>query len=255
LTTLAAASLVTGCLSTGVRDRDRDRDSDREEEDARPREVQGTVEHIDPVNHRIDVAQGERADRGDLGRRDERRGNLAIYYDPDTVLEHADRHFRPQDLRRGDSIRAEVEPTAAGLIVQRIEVLSGEPGGLPPEVAPEVPPAPETREAPEYREAPPPREVPEYREDARRDPLRGIVRYVDLSAHTVEIETPPSDNRRSGRVRVEYDADTAVEFQGRHFSPEDLQLGDRVEVDLRQHGGPPLARQIVIVSGEPTERH
>jgi len=253
LTLLAAASLVTGCFSTGVRYRDAD--SDREDEDSRPREVEGIVQHIDPLNHRIDVAQGERIDRGDRDdrgdRRDrgERRGDLALYYDAGTRLEHEARHFRPQDLRRGDHIRAEVQPTAAGLIVQRIEVLSDDRG----ERAPEVEETPEM--APEAPMAPEPREAPELRDDSRRDTLRGIVRYVDTSARTVEIETPPSDHGRSGLVRVQYDADTAVEFQGKRYNPENLQLGDRVEIAFRDHGGETLARRIVIVVGEQTEGH
>jgi hypothetical protein len=246
LTALAAASLMAGCLSTGVRDRNRD--SDREEDDARPREVQGIVERIDPVNHRIDIASDERIDRGDLGRRGERRGYLSIYYDAGTLLEPEAGHFRPQDLRRGDSIRAAVQSTAAGLIVQRIEVLSEERGGP-------APPAPDVAETPEVPAAPEPREAPEYPDDSRRDRLRGTVRYVDTGARTVEIETPPSDDRRSGLVRVQYDEETAVEFQGKRYSPENLQLGDRVEIALRGHGGQALARQIVILSGEPAEGH
>jgi hypothetical protein len=238
LTPLAAAVLLAGCFSAGVqtRNRDRDRDSDRDEvEDSRPREVRGIVEGIDPVNHRIDIGEGE--------------GIHAIYYDSFTRLEHETRHFRPQDLRRGDRIRAEVQPTAAGLIVQQIEVLSAGREGTGPEVLE----SPEAREAPERREAPETREI---RDDSRpEESLRGVVRYVDLSASSVEIETPPAEHGRPGRVRVRYDADTAVEFQGKPFSPENLQLGDRVEIALRGHGGPPLARRIVILAGESTENH
>jgi len=267
---LAAASLLAGCYSAGVRPRDRDRDRDRdrgfdadrehEEEDARPREVRGVVQGVDPVNHRIDIAEGEGPRRGERG------GDIDIYYDSMTRLGNSGRHLRPQDLRRGDQIRAEVQPSAAGLIVQEIEVLSegrgerepeGPQGMPPPDLRGERPEDPDMRERrEERRDAPDLRDTPDLRDDSRpEEALRGVVRYVDLSASTVEIETGRSEGGRAHRVRVQYDAETAVEFQGKPFSPENLQLGDRVEVALRGHGGPPFARRIVILSGEGTESH
>jgi hypothetical protein len=250
LTALAGVALLTGCFATGARDvhgRDRDRGRDansapRDDDENRVREVQGTVERVDPVNHRIDVAQGERI-----------ADHLALYYDPSN-RGHESRRFRPQDLRPGDRIRAEVERTYGGLMIQQLEVLSAARGG----------PAPAVREAPAGREpvldAPERRETPEVRGDSRRpDHLRGTVRYVDTSARTVEIETLPGQGWPD-RVRVQYDDDTGVEFQGKRYNPENLQLGQRVEIDLRDNPGDPsgqrlLARQIVVVGGRQTEEH
>jgi hypothetical protein len=256
LTMLAAAALLTGCVSAGVYDGDRD-PSRRDD----GREVQGTVERVDPVNRRIVIAEGERTDgrndprdrddpraggrydRGDNGGRENGR-EIAIYYDDRTVVEREGRSFRPQDLERGDQIRAEVERTDGGLMVQQIEVLSDIRGGQAPEApAPEDRSAPEDRPAPEYRPAP---------EDRRGvEPLRGTIRNVDPRARILEIQTSSrSDSRftrRAGVVQVQYDADTTVEFQGRRYDPENLERGDRVEIDIRDLGGRLLAGQIVVV--------
>jgi hypothetical protein len=256
LTALAGVTLLAGCFATGsgeVRGRDRYRDRNaasapRDDDENRVREVQGTVERVDPLNHRIDVTQGERiADQ------------LAIYYEPRTRAGHERRGRQPQDLRPGDRIRAEVLPTYGGLMIQRLEVLSEARGGPAPEVreAPVDRPAPEIREGPGDREAPEIREAPESREDSRRaGHLRGTVRYVDTSARTLEIEPSPGQGRPD-RVRVQYDDDTGVESQGKRYTPDNLQLGDRVEIDLRddRDGKRLLAGQIVVIHGGQTEDH
>jgi hypothetical protein len=275
---LAGLALLTGCFSTGPRDahgRDRDpyRDRDRvsapapSDDEHRVREVRGTVERVDPVNHRIVVAEGERIEGRDEPRDGERSGRLSIYYEPSIRPGQEPPRFRPQDLRRGDRIRAEVETTPGGLMIQQLEVLARADGGPAPEIretpedrrAPEVRESPDVREAPrevpDAREAPGVRESPELRDDSPRvDHLRGTVRYVDTSARTVEIETP-SGQGRTDLVRVQYDDDTNVEAQGKHYSPENLQLGNRVEIDLRDGGGGHrlLAQRIVVVSGGRTE--
>ncbi len=279
---LAVLTLLTGCFSTGPRDvhgRDRDpyRDRDRvsapapSDDEHRVREVRGTVERVDFVNHRIDIAPGERTDDRDEPRNGERYGrpgrDLAIYYEPGIRPGHEGLNFRPQDLRRGDRIRAEVETTPGGLMIQQLEVLAGGDGGPAPEIreTPEERRAPEVREPREGREVPPGatvvpespevREAPEVRDDSPRvDHLRGTVRYVDTSARTVEIETPAGQGR-TDLVRVQYDDDTNVESQGKRYSPENLQLGNRVEIDLRDGGGGHrlLAQRIVVVRGGQTE--
>jgi hypothetical protein len=275
LGSLAGLALLTGCFSTGPRDvhgRDRDpyRDRDRvsapapSDDEHRVREVRGTVERVDPVNHRIVVAEGERIEGRDEPRDGERNGRLSIYYEPSIRPGQEAPRFRPQDLRRGDRIRAEVETTPGGLMIQQLEVLAGADGGPAPEIreAPEDRRAPEVREPPAGEEAlpggivesPELREAPEVRDDSPRvDHLRGTVRYVDTSARTVEIETLVGQGR-THLVRVQYDDDTNVESQGKRYSPENLQLGNRVEIDLREGGGHRLlAQRIVVVSGGRTE--
>jgi hypothetical protein len=261
LTALALAVLWTGCSSTGVgdahggrRDRDRDRGyaADRRDDDEpQAREVRGTVEGVDRLNHRIDLSQGEGAeDRGGP-----RRGAFAIYYDYRSGPGRDPLRFRPQDLRPGDRIRADVLPTAGGLLVQQLEVLSRDSRG--DREARELPDDRRPPEPPPVAEVPEGERPPELQGEPRPEgPLRGTVRYVDTSARTVEIETFPGQGRPH-RVTVQYDDATSVESEGRRFSPDNLQLGNRVEIDLRVDGGGQmlLAQRIAVVGRDQTENH
>jgi hypothetical protein len=269
LTTLAGIAgiaLLTGCSSAGTgnvhgerRDRDRDRDRGydaphREDDEPQAREVRGTVAGVDRLNHRIDLSPGETGD----DRGGPRRGAFAIYYDYRTSPGREPLKFRPQDLRRGDRVRADVLPTPGGLLVQQLEVLSRgdlearEPRELRANADDgRVPEPPEARESPEAREPAEPRPG-----ERPAGPLRGIVRYVDTSARTVEIETFPGQERPH-RVTVQYDDGTSVESEGRRFSPDNLQLGNRVEIDLRVDGGGQLllAQRIAVVGRDQPESH
>lgn len=181
-------------------------------------EVEGTIERIDTVNRRLLVLEGE----GPRGR------ERAIYYDDRTVVEHEGQTYQPQVLERGDHIQADVRPTDAGLIAERIEVLEDGPGG-------------EARE-----EQPAPQAAPH---------LSGTVRRVDPRSHTLEIE-PASREGGPGVVRLRYDSSTIVEHEGQRYAPENLERGDTVEIDLADAGGRwPLAQRIVVPDeGQPPGR-
>ncbi len=184
------------------------------------RDIEGTVERVDAANRRIVVSViSEVAEGAPAGR------EIALYYDDDTVVEHEGQNYRPENLEPGDRIHTEAEITREGLIVEQIEVLAVGNGGGAPEPSQQVPEAPEDR-----RQAP---------------LLSGTVRFVDTHAHTLEIETP-SEHGRPDLVEVLYDGETIVEYQGRRYSPENLERGDRVEIDVRPHGGRRLAVHIAV---------
>src|SRR6476620_9462452 len=132
-------------------------------------------------------------------------------------------------------------------MIRRLEVLAKAIGEPEPE-SPEDSAArrgPEAGEAPHIRGGGP----------GRAGSLCGRGSYVDTSSRAVDVEASAPGSGRPGLVRVLYDADTRVAFQGKSVNPENLQLGDRVEITLRGQGTPPVAEQIVILSGEPTENH
>jgi hypothetical protein len=182
------------------------------------RDVEGTVERVDAANRRIVVS--EIAEGAPAGR------EIALYYDDDTVVEHEGQNYRPEALEPGDRIHTEAEVTREGLIVEQIEVLAvGNVGGAPEPSQP----------------------APEAPDDRRQAPLlSGTVRFVDTHAHTLELETP-SEHGRPDLVQVLYDGETVVDYQGRRYSPENLERGDRVEIDVRGHGGRMLAVHIAVV--------
>jgi len=230
---VAAAALLTGCDSwSGYRhvhyDPNNQPPYDDSGEHAPPpsrrddadqgrhvREVRGTVESVDPNEQAILIRPG------DGGGPDDR--DLVIHYDDDTRVEFQGRSFGVESLERGDQISAAVERGSDGLLTKMIEVIHDVRGG-------EAMPGDRGR-----------------REEERGEPqsmeLRGVVRSNDSARQALEVERAGSKSV----VVVGYDDDTDVEFQGRHYSPDNLEKGDAVEIELREEGGRPVADKIVVV--------
>jgi len=179
------------------------------------REVRGTVESVDPNEQAILIRPG------DGGGPDDR--DLVIHYDDDTRVEFQGRSFGVESLERGDQISAAVERGSDGLLTKMIEVIHDVRGG-------EAMPGDRGR-----------------REEERGEPqsmeLRGVVRSNDSARQALEVERAGSKSV----VVVGYDDDTDVEFQGRHYSPGNLEKGDAVEIELREEDGRPVADKIVVV--------
>ena len=225
LTALVVAALLSGCGSTGVGDilgGGRGTSTSDDRYGTSVTDVRGTVERVDTLNQRIYV-EGEAGYRTSLRNGD---GEIVLYYDDRTVVEHEGRTYRPQDLERGDRIQAEVDQSGDRLLVEQIEVLyDATAGGTSSGTG------------------------GSWDDDLASNELRGTVRYVDTRDRTVEIER--SSGYSSGRdniVIVRYDTRTIVEFEGRRYNPENLERGDVVEVELSNTGGQLLAEEILVVS-------
>jgi len=197
-------------------------------------DVRGTVERVD-TRSRLIVLNDEGGDSRYNLRNGGYGGEVVLYYDDRTTVTHQGRTYQPEDLERGDRIAADVGQSGDRLVAQEIQVLSdvtsgGVQGGT---------------------------------DDWRDTELRGTGRSVDTRGRTLEIESSDyrsnfstgSSGSRDDVVLVRYDADTIVEFQGQRYSPENLERGDRVEVELRDLGGQLLAAEILVVGeGEPVGR-
>ena len=181
--------------------------------------VRGTVERVD-TGDRFIVVNGEESYRSNL-----RNGNgeIIVYYDNNTTVQHEGRTYRPEDLERGDRVEINVDQSGSRLIAQDIQVLYDATAGT---------------------------STGTYDDDYRTTrEVRGVVRYIDTRAHTLEIE-PRSSSFSTGRsdvVTVRYDTSTTVEFEGRSYKPENLERGDEVEIEVRDLNGQLLAEQILVV--------
>jgi hypothetical protein len=174
-------------------------------------EFRGTVERVDSRD-RILLVDAEETYRSGL--RD--GGEVSLRYDERTVVEHAGRTYRPEDLERGDRITARVERLSdESLLAREIDVLYDVSGGG---------------------------------QDAVGD-LRGVVRYVDTRQRTLEIETSSARvDDRDGVLVVHYDSSTTVEYRGERYRPENLERGDEVEIEVRDLGNRLLAEQILVIA-------
>lgn len=259
LTALATAAILSGCGSSGVGDifgggtgttRDDNRNDPYEQ---RISDVRGTVERVDTVNRRITVDSEETNSRYNL-----RNGGdeVVLYYDSSTTVEYEGRTYRPEDLEEGDRILADVDQSGDRLMVQQIEVLrdvtSGTQTGSRNDDWSDRDNDTYNRDRDTYND-----------NDARTSELRGTVRSVDTRDRTLELEgTRYGSNFSTGSttgsgtsvVRVHYDSNTIVEFEGRRYQPENLERGDRVEIEVRNSSGRMIAEEILVVGEGATTR-
>ena len=162
--------------------------------------------------------------------------------------------FRPQDLERGDRIQASVDRNGNRLFAQDIEVLydvsrgTGNTGELaiwrswrlrPQERWPQGRRFEGRRFAGDNPGRYDPRDDDSRDDDLATD-LRGTVRSIDIRSRTLEIDpsgyggrgssSGPGSRISSAMVAVRYDADTTVRYQGRTYSPENIERGDEVRI-------------------------
>lgn len=226
LAALVAALVLTGCGSSGIGDilGGGSGTSTNDPYNRNINNVRGTVERVNTTERYIVVDSEETTSNLRNGGDDE----LVLYYDDRTTVEFQGRTFEPADLEAGDRILADVESSGSRLMVEEIQVLY--------DVTSNTSDNDDRYDNDTY--------------GTRTQELRGTVRYVDTRDQTLELE--PSTGR-TGLVVVHYDSNTIVEFEGRRYKPENLERGDRVEVEVRELNGRMIAEEILVV-GEAATR-
>jgi len=255
LASLLAAAILSGCGAPGGWDQgrypnrypDRNPDGTYGRYDDRAGDLQGTVASVNTRDRLIYVDRAGLDDRYQL-RNDDRSGSgdtVAISYDDSTLVRYQGRSFRPGDLERGDRIQASLERNGDYLLAQQIDVLydvsAGTGGGYGNNGG--------------YGNGGYDNGNGGYTTD-----LRGTVRTVDTRNRTLEIDRSQSENRFNsdsgrygdsnngyGTVLVRYDAGTTVRFQGRDYSPENLERGDVVQIQARDDNGRLTAQRIDVL--------
>jgi hypothetical protein len=265
LAPLAAAVLLAGCGSVGIGDPYPNRYPDRDPNgaygryDDRAGDLRGTVASVNTRERLIYIDREGEDYRNNLRNDDDTADTAVFSYDDGTVVRYQGQTFRPQDLERGDRIQASVERNGNRLFAQEIDVLydvsrgTGGPGGYDPRRD-----GPRGEDSGRYD----PRSG-DSRDDGSATDLRGTVRSIDTRRHTLELERSGYGSRgfssgtRPGPsddvVVVQYDAGTTVRYQGRTYSPENIERGDEVRIQAaRDRDGRLLAQEIVVVGeGQP----
>ncbi len=170
--------------------------------------VSGTVQSVDAQAHTLTVGAG-------AGKQMNLRSNerTVLTYDDSTVVEYqGQKSYNPQDLEVGDQIEAQVERSGNRLLARNIKVVSSVSDSSGTNSA-----APTDWDA--------------------------TVRSVNSGDRTIELV---QSGREQYPVRVHYDANTRVEFQGRSYNPEDLERDDGVHVRTHSSGSQLIADQIVV---------
>ena len=230
LAALVAALVLTGCGSSGIGDilGGGSGTSTNDPYDQNINNVRGTVERVNTTERYIVVDSEEVTSNLRNGNDDE----MVLYYDDRTRVEFQGRTFTPDDLEAGDRILADVESSGSRLMVEEIQVLYDVTSNT----------------TDDYDDDRYDNDNDPY--DTRTTEVRGTVRYVDTRDQTLELEPTTG---RTGVVVVHYDSSTIVEFEGRRYQPENLERGDRVEVEVRELNGRMIAEEILVV-GEAATR-
>jgi len=235
LAALVAALVLTGCGSSGIGDilgggsNTGSGSSTNDPYNQNINNVRGTVERVNTTERYIVVDSESTTSNLRNGGGDE----MVLYYDDRTRVEFQGRTFTPADLEAGDRILADVKSSGSRLMVEDIQVLYDVTSN--------------TADDDRYGND---NNGNNGSYDTRTQELRGTVRYVDTRDQTLELE--PSTGR-TGLVVVHYDASTIVEFEGKRYKPENLERGDRVEVEVREVNGRMVAEEILVV-GEAAAR-
>lgn len=230
LAALVAALVLTGCGSSGIGDilgGSRDT-STNDPYNRNINNVRGTVERVNTTERYI-VVDAEETTSNLRNGGDE----VVLYYDDRTTVEFQGRTYRPADLEAGDRILADVDSNGSRLMVEEIQVLYDVTSNTTDDYADD-----------RYDDDRYDNDRDNDRYDTRTTEVRGTVRYVDTRDQTLELE--PSTGR-TGLVVVHYDSSTIVEFEGRRYRPENLERGDRVEVEVHELNGRMIAEEILVV--------
>jgi hypothetical protein len=215
-------------------------------------EVRGTVRGVDTRDDcAIELRDSDYVQTNDLrnssGTAYGSGDTTVVYCDGGTEVVHEGRSYRPDALEPGDRVAVQVRESGGRLIANRIDVLydvsSGERYG-------------------DYAEDDRDDDDDRYdNDDGYRDDrsglygdLRGRVRRVDESRRTIELERVEyydrgmEFERDDDRVTLLYDDQTTVRFEGRTYRPDNLEVGDVIEVEVDTVRGQLVADQIEVVT-------
>ena len=162
-------------------------------------------------------------------------GSEVVFCDDRTEVVHDGRSYRPDALERGDRIVARVRQVGSRLHADRIEVTHDVSSG--------------TYDDDRYDD----RSDDRSGGSALYGDVRGVVYRVDTGRGTIELEEVEVLDRGLGfdrnedRMTLYYDRDTEVRFEGQTYSPENLERGDLIEVEVDQLRGQLMADEIAVL--------
>lgn len=174
--------------------------------------IRGTVRSVDTSRRTIEI------DRSGYNQ------TMIFEYDTRTPVTYSGRSYRPEDLERGDEIEIRYRDLGTGrALAEDIFVVRSVSTGSSSSV--------------------------------NQSTVRGTVFNHDTSRRLIELEQTSwirgfvgGGSTRSGRIVVQYDANTRVEYQGALHPTSGLERGDVIEVEVQNpNATTPFANRIYLV--------
>jgi hypothetical protein len=177
-------------------------------------EIRGTVDSVDTSSRSIWLTNvsGYTSNLSSGG-----SGNtVRVYYDDQTTVDWQGRAYRPQDLERGDQVSVRVDEQNNTLVAEAMSVTYNSTGGMTSGST-----------------------IPG---DVYGSSIRGVVRYIDTSRGTIEVDRTSGSN-----VIVEYATNTPVMYNNQSYRVSDLEVGDEVDIRFRDLGNGRVSAQDISV--------
>jgi len=177
-------------------------------------DIRGTVSSVDVNSHSIWLTNtsgnGSMLSSGS-------GGDVRIDYDNNTRVSYNGQTYRPEDLDRGDQVAVRVTQSGNRLVADNIDVTyNSTTSSTYPNGSVNAP----------YNQT-----------------ITGTVRSVDTSRHQIQL-----DRGSGSTIWVDYDANTYVSYNGRSYSPQDLERGDQITITATDTGGGRLRANNVSVT-------
>ena len=166
--------------------------------------IRGTVDYVDANNRSIVLrnVSGYSSMLSNSGGGD----TVRVYFDNQTSVQYQGQAYRPEDLERGDEVDVRVNESGNQLVADVVTVVRDATPGTSGSG--------------------------NYPQDTYGTTVTGTVRYIDASRRTIEIDR----GYGNGTMIVEFDDRTPVSFNGRNYSPMDLERGDEIQVRISNVG-------------------
>jgi hypothetical protein len=173
-------------------------------------DIRGTVDSVDPNSQSIVLTNvsGYNTNLNTGG-----NGSVRVYYDNRTTLNYQGKTFRPDQLERGDEVTVRINQSGNQLIAQSMDVTYNSRGGM-------------ASSGSTYGSV-----------------IHGTVRSVDTYRRTITV-----DRGYGSPMTVEYSSNTPVTFNGRSYSPADLEPGDEIDIRTSDLGSNRLGAQDITVT-------
>lgn len=177
--------------------------------------LQGTVNFVDTRNQTIDLSVN---DYNNAAR------TMTVAYDSQTRVIYQNQSGNPSNLERGDRVEVQgVNDRSGRYVASTINVIQSMSSSYP---GSSTYPSSTTRT------------------------VQGSVNFVDTQARRIDLSVSYISGLRStpSTYSIYYDANTRVLYQGRTYSPADLERGDQVEIQVYDQGNNQFLANTVTVT-------
>jgi len=177
-------------------------------------QIRGTVDSVDANSQSIYLTNvsGYNTNLNTGG-----SSSVRVYYDNRTTLNYQGRTYRPDQLERGDEVTVNVNQSGNQLIAQTMDVTYNTRGGMA---------SGSNGTYGNYGSV-----------------MHATVRSVDTYRRTISV-----DRGNGSYTTIEYNTNTPVSFNGRSYSPADLEPGDEIDIRTNDLGSGRIGAQDITVT-------